>query len=105
MFCDELPALRALCAAEPEEKLLLLSEIEAAARARAPIHPLLSRLLGVNVTGSVRGLGRGLPGAGAGRADEETFGCPDQACDRVAETVPAGPVPHCVITGLPMRRN
>ncbi|MFF4990009.1 hypothetical protein ACFY19_22715 [Streptosporangium saharense] len=105
MLCDELPALRALCAVEPEEKRSLLSRIETEARTRGPILELLGELLGTGVTGTERGLGAGLPGAGAGRADEESFGCPDHACDRIADTVPAGPVPRCQITGLPMRRR
>ncbi|QXJ24285.1 hypothetical protein AGRA3207_005575 [Actinomadura graeca] len=103
-LCDELPALREQCAAEPEDKRLLLTRIEAEARARRPILALLGELLGTGAedTGAVRGLGAGLPGAGPGRADEERFGCPDGACDRTAVAVPAGPVPHCVLTGLPM---
>jgi hypothetical protein len=28
--------------------------------------------------------------------------CPDGACDRVAHTAPAGPIPRCQITDQPM---
>ncbi|WP_067456233.1 hypothetical protein [Actinomadura macra] len=101
-LCDELPALREQCATEPGEKRLLLARIETEARARRPILALLGELLGTGETGAVRGLGAGLPGAGPGRADEEEFACPDGACDRIAVAVPAGPVPHCLLTGLPM---
>lgn len=104
-LCDELPALRELCAAQSRDRRLLLSRIEAEARARRPVLALLGELLGTGVTGTSRGLGAGLPGAGPGRADEESFGCPDHACDRVADAVPAGPVPQCRITGLPMARR
>ena len=104
-LCEELTALRAQCAAEPQDKQRLLSRIEAEARARRPILALLSELLGTSAIGTVRGLSSGLPGAGPGRADEERFGCPDRACDRVADAVPAGPVPRCRITGLPMSRR
>lgn len=103
VLCDELPALRAQCAgAGSEEKRRLLAEIEAAARARRPILGLLNAFVGA---GAERGLGGGLPGAGPGRADEETFGCPDGACNRVAGGVPAGPPPRCQVTGLAMRRR
>jgi hypothetical protein len=102
-LCDELPELRRECALQPANKQqLLLSRIEAEARARRPILALLGELLGTSGTDTVRGLSTSLPGAGSGRADEEHFGCPDGACDRVASTVPAGPVPRCLITGLPM---
>jgi hypothetical protein len=101
-LCDELPALRQECALQPVNKQLLLSRIEAEARARRPILELLGELLGTSGTDTVRGMSTGLPGAGSGRADEERFGCPDGACDRVASTVPAGPLPRCLITGLPM---
>jgi hypothetical protein len=101
-LCEELPALRQECAAQPEDKRLLLSRIEVEARARRPILALLGELLDTSGAGTVRGLSTGLPGTGSGRADEERFGCPDGACDRIAHTVPAGPVPRCLITGRPM---
>ena len=104
-LCDELPALRTECALQPEKQRHLLSRIEVEARARRPILALLSELLGTTRTGTVRALSGGLPGVGPGRADEERFGCPDGACDRVTGTVPAGPVPRCEITGLPMSRR
>jgi hypothetical protein len=102
VLCEDLPALRLECAAQPEYKRRLLARIEAAACAREPVLTLLGELLGTSATDTVRGLNTGLPGVGSGRADEERFGCPDGACDRVARTVPAGPVPRCLITGLPM---
>jgi hypothetical protein len=101
-LCEELPGLREECAAQPEDKRLLLSRIEAEARVRQPVLALLSELLGTSGDDTVRGLSAGLPGTGSGRADEERFGCPDGVCDRVAHTVPAGPIPRCLITDLPM---
>ncbi|MFF4241410.1 hypothetical protein ACFYYL_36560 [Actinomadura geliboluensis] len=99
-LCDDLPALREQCAEGPER--LLLSRVEAAARARRPVRALLAELVGGDPGGPGRGPAAGLPGAGPGRADEETFGCPDGACDRIADGVPAGPFPRCRVTGLPM---
>jgi hypothetical protein len=101
-LCDELRELRRECAAQPEEKRLLLARIEAAARERRPILALLEELLGASGADAVRGLGGGIPGAGSGRADEESFSCPDGACGRKAYTVPAGPIPRCQLTDLPM---
>jgi hypothetical protein len=101
-LCDELRELRRECAAQTEEKRLLLSRIEAEARERRPILALLGELLGIGGADTVRGLSSSMPGAGSGRADEETFACPDGACDRVVHTVPAGPIPRCALTGLPM---
>ncbi|MGW1720426.1 hypothetical protein [Streptomyces sp. NPDC002156] len=104
-FCEELAELRQECARQPEHRRLLLARIEAEARARRPILDLLGELLGTASDDTVRSLGTGLPGAGPGRADEEQFACPDQACARIAFTVPAGPVPRCRITGDPMIRQ
>lgn len=104
-FCSEVGALRAEFSREPEHKRRLLARIEAEAAARRPIHGLLGELLGTEAGGTTRALSTALPGSGAGRADEERFGCPDRACDRVCEPLPAGPVPHCEITGEPMRRR
>lgn len=103
-LCDELHNLRAEATRQGEGKQRLLARIEAEARARRPIGALLGELLYGRRGGAdtVRGLSAGLPGAGAGRADEERFSCPDGACDRLAYTVPAGPVPLCQITGRPM---
>ncbi|AUA08330.1 MULTISPECIES: hypothetical protein [Streptomyces] len=101
-LCDELRELRRECAVQTEEKRLLLSRIEAEARERRPILALLDQLLGTSGADTVRGLSSGLPGAGSGRADEETFACPDGACDRVVHAVPAGPIPRCELTGLPL---
>ncbi|MEU9967564.1 hypothetical protein [Streptomyces malaysiensis] len=101
-LCDELRELRRECAVQTEEKRLLLSRIEAEARERRPILALLDQLLGTSGADTVRGLSSGLPGAGSGRTDEETFACPDGACDRVVHAVPAGPIPRCELTGLPL---
>ncbi len=104
-LCDELPALREQCQFESHARQALLSRIEVEARARRPVAALLAELLGSSAEETVRGLSTGLPGAGPGRADEEVFGCPDGACDRLAEAVPAGPLPRCALTGLPMSRH
>ncbi|MFJ1969175.1 hypothetical protein ACIO93_10955 [Streptomyces sp. NPDC087903] len=103
--CEELPALRDEISGHSEEKARLLARIEAEAAARRPILPLLAELLGTGRDETRQALGAGLPGAGAGRADEEWFACPDGACDRVATTVPAGPVPVCSVTRRTMRRQ
>jgi hypothetical protein len=104
-LCDELLALREQCEFESDAKRALMSRIEAEARARRPVAALLAELLGTSAEETVRGLSAGLPGAGPGRADEEVFGCPDGACDRLADAVPAGPLPRCALTGLPMSRQ
>ncbi|EOD64919.1 hypothetical protein [Amycolatopsis vancoresmycina] len=101
-LCAELPALREECLALGAKEQHLLTRIEAEARARRPVTDLLRELVGPDV---VRGLSTGLPGAGPGRADDERFGCPDGACDRLAHTVPAGPVPRCAVTGRSMTRR
>jgi hypothetical protein len=101
-LCEELPTLREEQPVLGEEEQRLLARIEAEARARRPITALMRELFGRDV---VRGVSTGLPGAGPGRADEEHFGCPDGACDRLAHTVPAGPVPQCPVTGRPMTRR
>ena len=104
-LCSELAELRRECAQQPEPRHRLLARIEEEAAARRPILPLLERLLGVDGTDTMRAVGVGLPGAGPGQADEETFGCPDGACDRIAGTTPAGPIPRCLLTGQPLRRR
>ncbi len=104
-LCDELPVLRELCAVDSTDKQLLLARIETEARARRPVAALLGELLGADTTDPARGVGTSLPGAGPGRADEEIFGCPDSACDRIADALPAGPIPRCLLTGLPMSRR
>lgn len=104
-LCSEVGALRAECAQQPEHKQRLLARIEAEAAARRPIHGLLGELLETEGSGTTRALSTGLPGAGAGQADEERLGCPDRACDRICEPLPAGPVPQCELTGEPLRRR
>ena len=103
--CAELPMLREEVALHSRERARLLSGVEAEAAARRPILPLLGALLGTTREETRQALGAGLPGVGPGRADEELFGCPDGACDRVATTVPAGPLPTCAVTGRAMRRR
>jgi hypothetical protein len=101
-LCEELPELRAECARQTAARRLLLARIEAEAQARRPILDLLADLLGAEPDSAVRALGTGLPGAGPGQADEEQFVCPDNACARVAYTLPAGPAPRCRVTGTSM---
>jgi hypothetical protein len=103
VLCGELPELRAECARQSERHQRLLGAIEAAARARQPIIPMLGRLLGSDGSGVPRTLGSALPGSGPGRAHEEAFSCPDGACDRVEVPLPGGPIPVCGVTSAPMR--
>ena len=105
MLCAQLPELRAECALQPEHRQRLLAQIEHEAAARRPILALLGQLLGTSGEDSRQMLSTGLPGSGPGRADEESFGCPDAACNRVCTTSPAGPIPGCLLTGQPMRRR
>lgn len=106
LLCDELAELRAECADQPQDRQHILTRIEAEARARHPILDLLNELLGTSSPEqTLRTLSSGLPGSGSGQADEESFGCPDGACDRVRGTDPAGPVPRCLVTGQPMCRR
>jgi hypothetical protein len=99
-LCAELPGLRAECAQQSAWHRQLLARVEDEARARRPILDLLGELLGV---GTVRSLSHRPPGVGPGRAHEERFGCPDGACDREVVPLPAGPVPHCWVTGTPLK--
>lgn len=102
-LCDELTELRQECALQSEERQRLLARIELEAAARRPITHLLAELMGTSTEETVRTLSANYPGAGTGQADEEVFGCPDGACDRVDGTSPAGPIPRCPLTGQPMR--
>lgn len=104
-LCGELAGLRIECAHQPAKRQDLLARIEAEAKARRPILGLLAELLGMDMGDTTRALGAQLPGIGPGRADEERFSCPDGACDRVATTRPAGPVPRCLVTDQPMCRQ
>lgn len=105
MVCAQLPELRAECGLQPEHRQQLLARIETEARARRPILELLGQLLGAGRDDTRQMLSGGLPGLGPGRADEESFGCPDAACDRVCTTLPAGPIPRCDLTDRPMIRR
>ncbi len=105
MLCTELDALRAECALLSESHRQLLARIEIEARERRPIRPLLTQLWGTDQQDTRQMVAGGLPGFGPGRADEESFGCPDQACDRVCVPLPAGPVPRCKLTGTLMQRR
>ncbi|MEU1550819.1 hypothetical protein [Nocardia sp. NPDC005745] len=104
-LCSGLHALRAECARWPEARQQLLARIETEARARRPIEALLAELMGATREETRQMISTSLPGFGPGRADEESFGCPDRACDHVTTTVPAGPVPRCNLTGTLMRRQ
>jgi hypothetical protein len=101
-LCAELPELRDECELQPEPARTLLAQVEERARARLPILPLLGELLDAD---TVRSLATSLPGTGPGHADEERFTCPDGACDHVRITAPAGPIPVCPVTMLPMKRG
>lgn len=103
MLCSEIPDLRLECAQQSEWHQHRLMQIEDTARARQPIFALLSQLVGVGDVGGLRTLSSALPGGSTGRAHEEAFGCPDGACNRVAVSLPAGPVPRCEVTGMHMR--
>ena len=105
IFCQELGALRDECAHHSEHRRHLLERIEAEAKARRPILKLLGELLDAGPDDTRRMLSISLPGLGPGQADEELFGCPDSACDRVCEAAPAGPPPRCALMGMPMHRR
>lgn len=102
-LCDQLPALRAEAGHSPSAARLL-ALIEANARAHQPFLDLLAELLNADPTAVSRQFGA-LPGIGQGRANVERFGCPDGSCDRMAGTVPAGPIPVCPLTGRAMVRR
>ncbi len=104
-LCDELADLRTECVQQPQCHQDLLTRVEAEARARRPILGLLAQLLGTDEGSATRALGAQLPGTGPGHADEESFGCPDGACDRVETTQPAGAIPQCLVTGTSMARR
>jgi hypothetical protein len=106
ILCEELPELREECA-KRSAHARLLARIEEEAAARRPVLALLAELLEDtpdDVLEEHRQAATGLPGAGAGRADDEVFGCPDGACAREARTVPAGAPPRCLLTSREMRR-
>lgn len=103
MLCDELDALRAECALHSETHRKLLTHIETEARARQPILPLVTELLGGSLPGPYRTNATDPPRSGPGQA--ETYGCPDNACDRICSTGPAEPQPRCKLTETPMRRR
>ncbi|WP_156370888.1 hypothetical protein [Nocardia arizonensis] len=105
MLCAELEALREECARHSDARRNLLARIETEASARRPILGLLSQLLGGSQDETRAMVAVGLPGFGAGRADQESFVCPDGACDRVCVPVPAGPLPSCALTAHPMKRQ
>lgn len=105
VLCEGLEALRAECALWPEPRRQLLARIEGEARARRPVLALVAELLDASPDETRRMIASGPPGLGPGHADEESFGCPDGACDLVTTPLPAGPVPNCVLTGAHMRRR
>jgi hypothetical protein len=104
-LCQEYDALLVEAGRHSAERRELVDRIVAQARARRPVLGLLGQLLGTDREHTVRALSAGLPGTGPGHAYAETFGCPDGACDRTAVPPPAGAVPRCSVTGLPMERR
>lgn len=105
VVCALLTELREECARQSENRQRLLTQIETEARARRPIRELLGQLLGTSGEATRRMLSGGLPGFGPGQASEESFGCPDAACDLVSTTLPAGPIPRCRLTSQQMARR
>ncbi|MET9001797.1 hypothetical protein [Amycolatopsis sp. Hca4] len=103
-LCREWDALREEARRHSPDRVQLLDRIAAEAKARRPVLDLISGLLGTDNDTTLRALGAGLPGAGPGRATAERFGCPDGACDRIDVPPPAGALPRCRVTGLPMER-
>lgn len=103
-LCDEFDALREEARRQSGERAQLLDQIVAEAKARRPVLGLLNQLLGTDSDTTLRALGAGLSGVGSGQAREERFGCPDGACDRITVPPPAGALPRCRVTGLPMQR-
>jgi hypothetical protein len=103
-LCKEFDNLRQEARRHSPERERLVEEIVAEAKARRPVLELLSRLLGTDSDTALRALSAGLPGMGPGRARTERFGCPDGACDHTEVPPPAGALPRCAVTGLPMKR-
>jgi hypothetical protein len=104
-LCQDFDALVEETGRHSPARQELVGRIAAEARARRPVLELLSQLLGTDREVTLRALSAGLPGGGPGRAYAESFGCPDGACDRLAVPPPAGAVPRCSVTGLPMERR
>jgi hypothetical protein len=107
ILCQELPTLRVDCAKFSERHVRLLARVEEEAAARRPVLDLLAELLGGTrneVLEEHRSAATGLPGTGGGRADDEVFGCPDDACGHQTRTVPAGTPPRCSLTRREMKR-
>lgn len=96
-LCAQLTELRTEFALRSEHHQRLLAQIETEARAQRPILELLRQLRGSNED-TRQILSGGLPGLSPGHADEESFGCPGAACERVCATLPAGPIPRCHLT-------
>jgi hypothetical protein len=104
-LCQEFDALVEEAGQHSPERRELVGRIATEAQARRPVLGLLQQLLGTDRESTVRALSTGLSGIGPGHAYAETFGCPDGACDRVAVPPPAGAIPRCTVTGLPMTRR
>lgn len=103
-FCLDLPDLRAEVARLDETKHGQLARIERAAAEGRPISGLLKRYFDIDPATGHRSLPGGLPGAGAGQAHEELFGCPHGHCAREERPVPAGPLPRCPVTDSVLKR-
>jgi hypothetical protein len=104
-LCQDFDELVEEAGRHAPERRELVARIAVEARARRPVLGLLGQLLGTDRDTTVRALAAGLPGTGPGRARREEFRCPDGACDRLATPPPAGAIPRCAVTGLPMERR
>ncbi|WP_406130909.1 hypothetical protein [Streptomyces sp. NBC_00989] len=104
-LCQEFEALIGETGLHSTERQELLERIVAEARARRPVLALLGQLLHTDRETTLRTLASGLPGAGPGKARQETFRCPDGACDRAAVPPPAGAIPRCAVMGRPLERG
>lgn len=104
-LCQEFDALIGETGRHSTERQELLERIVAEARARRPVLTLLGQLLDTDRETTLRTLATGLPGTGPGIALQETFRCPDGACDRRAVPPPAGAIPRCAVLGRPLERG
>lgn len=92
-----------MCPAARASTTVVSSDRNRSQRTASIVH-LLSQLQGTSREETRQMLSGGLPGLSPGQADEESFRCPDAACDRVGTTLPAGPIPRCQLTSQPMTR-
>lgn len=104
-LCKEFGALIGETSRHSATRQELLERIVAEARARRPVLALLGQLLNTDRETTLRTLATALPGAGPGTARQETFRCPDGACDRTAVPPPAGAIPRCAVLDRHMERG